>query len=94
MLRTSPQAYAACAQALSHYDLQPAMARLQERIWLVAGEHDEDIPAHFAELANAYARARLAILPGVGHFPAVEAPEVFNKLLEEALTAEIGRPAQ
>lgn len=78
---TAPASYAACAQALASYDLLPELRALQQRAVLVTGALDEDIPEHFAALQGACPAARLVVLPGVGHFPAYEAPESFAALL-------------
>ena len=52
-------------------------------IW---GEDDTDVPVSVAETAQALiADASLEILPGVGHFVPLHAPEVIREAIEKAL---------
>ncbi|HSV77856.1 MAG TPA: alpha/beta fold hydrolase [Ramlibacter sp.] len=93
VLRTSPAGYAACAQACSAYDLSAELALLQQRCWLVAGEHDEQVPAHFEALGRACPAARVVLVRGAGHFPNLERPALFNALLAEETGSRQARQA-
>jgi pimeloyl-ACP methyl ester carboxylesterase len=55
---------------------------------IVWGDRDQIIPVAHARVAHeAIAGSRLEILPGVGHFPHVEAPDRFVAVLAEFLAA-------
>jgi proline iminopeptidase len=61
---------------LPGYDLRPALATLNVPTLLLHGEHDfipVDVAAH---IADALPRARLSVLPAVGHFAFVERPDL------------------
>ena len=90
--QTRPQGYSDGAQAFSTYDLGPALRILQSRTLLVCGDHDAEVPEHFAALVRQHPLARLIVLPGVGHFPANEAPDLFLQVLREHLERQ-PRPA-
>lgn len=54
---------------------------------VVVGGEDVNAPVAAGErIAALIAHARLVVLPGVGHFPPVERPDVFNALLRRFLT--------
>lgn len=74
---TSPISYAACATALQRYDLLPELTLLQDKTVLLTGALDEGVPDHFGALQALCPAARLIVLPGIGHFPALEAPTAF-----------------
>ena len=65
------------SHSLAHYDIRARLPMIQSRATLVMyGEHDrlregEDL------LYNNIANASKAILPGLGHIPQIEDPEVF-----------------
>ena len=65
------------SHALAHYDIRARLPMIQSRATLVMyGEHDrlregEDL------LHNNIANASKTILPGLGHIPQIEDPEVF-----------------
>lgn len=82
---TRAQGYADCARVFSTYDLSAALSVLQSRVLLVAGDHDAEVPEHFACLVRQYPLARLLVLPGVGHFPANESPQRFAQAVQEHL---------
>ncbi|MEU6537152.1 alpha/beta hydrolase [Streptomyces sp. NPDC047000] len=64
--------------------LHEAFAAVRAPVLLIAGESDHaKPPEHMARMAAAKPGARLAVLPGVGHTPAVEAPREVARLLAE-----------
>lgn len=68
-----------------------AIATLDLPVMLVHGRQDRAVaPAHCAEAAEGFSRARLRWLDACGHFPHIEHPEVVNGWLEEFV---VGRPA-
>jgi pimeloyl-ACP methyl ester carboxylesterase len=78
-----------------------ALNRLQLRaelpVMAIWGERDSIIPVDHAYTAHqARADTRLEVLPGIGHFPQVEAPTEVVELIEDFLAAgdrrEVGSP--
>ncbi len=66
------------AGALDPDATQPAIARLDAPVLLVAGAYDVSLPPKRAvEYAALFARAELAVLPGAGHSPWLDDPERF-----------------
>jgi len=66
------------AGALDPAATRSALARLQARVLLVAGEYDVALPPQrAAEYASLFGRAELAVQPGGGHFPWLDNPEWF-----------------
>lgn len=61
------------------FDLRPALARIEAATLIVAGERDFIAPPAAARaMADAIAGSELVVVPGVGHFVFVEAPEAFR----------------
>jgi pimeloyl-ACP methyl ester carboxylesterase len=79
--RMSPGAYAACARASASYDLLGAIAPLQDRTCLVAGELDRAVPINMRSVATHLPGVKLLVLEEVGHYPALERPEEVNRLI-------------
>jgi pimeloyl-ACP methyl ester carboxylesterase len=68
-----------------------AIATLDLPVMLVHGRQDRAVaPAHCAEAAEGFPRARVRWLDACGHFPHIEHPDVVNGWLEEFV---VGRPA-
>lgn len=62
------------------------LARITAPVLLISGEHDPIWPpAALVGLVPAFADARQAVMPGVGHSPYFEQPEAFNRLIAEFL---------
>jgi pimeloyl-ACP methyl ester carboxylesterase len=62
------------------------LGRLNNRVRLIWGEDDEEVPVSVAEAAQALiSDASLEVLPGVGHFVPLEAPDTLRTAIEEAL---------
>ncbi len=70
-------------------DRTAVLAGLEVPVLVVVGEHDALVPVSEAEEMAAVAGARLEVVPGVGHMPPMEAPEVFNRLLERFWRDEV-----
>ncbi len=81
----SPTGYANAVSILRDADLGPRLAQVQAPVLIIAGEQDPLSPPQKQQaLADALPNARLAIL-ACGHFPPVELPEAFARLLHEHL---------
>lgn len=85
MLQTPPGAYAACSDALSTYDLRDALHRAQRSALLIAGERDAGIAQQMRVLHANYPATRYVCMPDTGHFPHLQRPDWFFRLVEEFL---------
>lgn len=66
--------------------LNGAIARIQAPVLLVGGTCDRAVdPRSMDSLESALPKCRRAVLPGVGHLPFEEVPEVFNRLVLDFL---------
>jgi 4,5:9,10-diseco-3-hydroxy-5,9,17-trioxoandrosta-1(10),2-diene-4-oate hydrolase len=62
--------------------LRPAIPRIKAPTLLIWGSRDGAVdPGSAKALEKALPQARTAVLPGVGHLPFEESPEVFNRLV-------------
>jgi pimeloyl-ACP methyl ester carboxylesterase len=66
------------------------LARLRDRVFLLWGDQDREVPVPIAEASLRLIRsnggnAELEVLPGVGHLVPVEAPEAMRRVVAEAL---------
>ncbi|GAY07278.1 alpha/beta fold hydrolase [Pseudonocardia sp. N23] len=82
MLRAvSDQAYAACCEAVSEFDVRDLLGRIDVPTWVVAGADDPATPRDLvADIAAGVAGAELRVLPGA-HLINVEAAEDITALL-------------
>lgn len=88
MLRTAPEAYAACSDALSAYDLTDALHTMQSNTLLIAGEQDNDIACQLAKLHRACPGSAYTKMAATGHFPHLQRPAEFARLVERFLAPE------
>ena len=74
-------------------DFRPRLPGIQIPTLVIWGDRDTEVPLAAARiLAQEMPSAELAIIPGAGHFPFIEAPERFCQLVQGFLAAE--RPAR
>ena len=77
-LATDPHGYAWISRALSGFDVTDRLAQVRCPALLLVGESDRLCPPSAAAAIQArIPGATLEILPGVGHFSAVEGPDLF-----------------
>jgi len=75
----------ALMDSLQHYDVKAGMQGAKAPL---IGINSTMRPTNVAANRKALTRFELLLLPeGVGHFPQVESPQVFNRLLEQAITS-------
>lgn len=75
LLRTDPEGYAACAEAIGAADLSTTTAALRLPALVMVGDQDASTPPASAEaLAAAIPGARLVVLEDAAHIPTVEQP--------------------
>jgi 3-oxoadipate enol-lactonase/4-carboxymuconolactone decarboxylase len=73
--RVDPAGYAACCEALAHYDLRADLGRITAPTLVVAGRADPATPpAHARELADGIEDASLLELSGAAHLANAERP--------------------
>jgi pimeloyl-ACP methyl ester carboxylesterase len=62
------------------------LGRIEKRVHLLWGADDSEVPVSVAEAASALLLdSKLEVLPGVGHFVPLEAPEDLQRAIHEAL---------
>lgn len=77
-LRSSPEMYVAMARALTAAPSRvDQLGRLRVPTLVVVGEHDRLLRAAADDLVTAVPGAVLAVIPGGGHSPQIEAPEAW-----------------
>jgi len=80
-----PSTYRRALEALTGFDRRSALASLHLPTLAIAGEHDRIAPPEAAGGWALIPGAEGARLPGVGHWPQLEAPEAFDALLLDFL---------
>ena len=85
-LRFEVEARRRILRAFDRYDLRPKLSRIGAPTMVVVGRHDWITPPLFAEeLALAIGDARLEVFERSGHYPFVEEPRRFARLVGEFL---------
>jgi pimeloyl-ACP methyl ester carboxylesterase len=84
---TNPSGFMQAARFVASGDMPPLGSGLTMRLLMIQGDQDRITPAepNAARLAAAVPGASIATLPGVGHLPEVEAPQVVNELAAQHL---------
>lgn len=86
--RTPAEGYAATCEALRDADLTEDASAITVPTLCIAGTEDRSVPLERMEaLAAAISGARLEVLDGLGHLPALEAPERIAALIEDMAAA-------
>jgi 3-oxoadipate enol-lactonase len=85
MIRSTPIAgFSGCAQALSGYDLRPALADIYLPTLLVVGTKDATLPG-IRQIRDAVRGSLLVELEGAGHISNVEQPAAFTRAIRDFL---------
>src|SRR4051794_25753250 len=75
LLATSPEGYAASAEAIAAADLSEQSRRITAPTLVIVGDGDQATPVSSAEaLRDAIPGARLEVIPGAAHIPTAEQP--------------------
>lgn len=74
--------------SLGDYDWRPALRQVQAPTLVIHGAADPIAVANATEWAATLPDARLLIMPGVGHFPYLEAPAPFFDAVERFVRGE------
>jgi pimeloyl-ACP methyl ester carboxylesterase len=90
---TNPSGFMQAARFVASGDMPPLGSGLTMPLLMIQGDQDRITPteANAARLAAAVSGARIVTLPGIGHLPEVEAPQVVNELVGQHLGS--GKPA-
>lgn len=87
LLRADPQAFATACRTLQTLDLRAAAARVKNPTLVVVGLEDEATPPPMSrELAALLPHATLIELPGCGHAPQLQQPEVLLRVIAPFLS--------
>jgi 3-oxoadipate enol-lactonase len=86
---TSPAGYLGCSAAILDFDFVPRLPSVKLPVLVVCGEHDAGTPAaENRRLAGLVPGARYEEIAGMRHFPNVEAPDAFNRIMLGWLDAQ------
>ncbi len=82
VLGTTAQGYLGCAAAILNFDFVARLPSIRLPTLVVCGEHDAGTPAaDNRRLASLVPGARYEEIAGMRHFPNVEAPDAFNRIM-------------
>ena len=83
---TSLEGYAGCSEAILRIRATERLKEISVPVLVVVGEHDQGTPVEMARIIHENISAsELAIIDDAAHFPNVEQPETFTKVLLEFL---------
>ena len=86
MLRVPLDGLRQTIAALPGHDVRARLGAIAVPTLVVVGELDEETPPAYSEaIAAGIPDARLAVIPGAGHYTAFEAPAALNALLRDHL---------
>ncbi len=85
MRGTRIEGYAACAQALQHYDISGKLSGIRQPALLVAGARDGAMPATMKAMSEVLPNAKFVEIADAGHLPNLERPDAFNTVLKAFL---------
>jgi len=87
MLETSPDGVVGALAAMrDRPDSTPDLSALDVPVLILHGAEDQLIPVAEAEaMAATLPSAKLVVVPGAGHLPNLEQPEIFNDAVREFL---------
>ena len=79
---TTPAGYLGCAAAILNFDFVPKLPSLKVPALVICGSEDQGTPpAGNKKIAELIPGARYEEIPATRHFPNVERPDVFNRLM-------------
>jgi 3-oxoadipate enol-lactonase len=82
VLGTTAQGYLGCAAAIMNFDFVPLLPSIRLPLLVVCGEHDAGTPAaDNKRIASLVPGGRYEEIAGMRHFPNVEAPDTFNRIM-------------
>ena len=92
ILGTTPAGFLGCAAAILNFDFVPQLPSLRLPLLVVCGAGDPGTPpAENRRIAGLVPGARYEEIADARHFPNVEQPDAFNRILLTWLEAQRGR---
>lgn len=86
---THPEGYIGCAQAISDFDFVPWLPEVRLPVLSLCGADDPAVPpSEGRRIASLVPAARFEVVEGAMHFPNLEQPEAFNRILLHWLAAQ------
>lgn len=72
------------SRALFLYDITKQLSRISVKTLIICGKHDVQCPLNFSiEISECIAGARLYVFEDSSHYPFLEEPQLFNKVVED-----------
>jgi pimeloyl-ACP methyl ester carboxylesterase len=88
------EGFRAAVECLPDNDVRADLHRIGHPTLVVVGELDRETPVSYSEvLAEGLGNGELRVIGGAGHLTPAEAPDEFNDLVADFLTAGAERPA-
>ena len=79
---TTPAGYLGCSAAIMNFDFTPQLSLVRVPVLVVCGSEDPGTPAaENRRLAGLVPGGRYEEIAGMKHFPNVEAPDAFNRIM-------------
>jgi len=66
-------------------DFPQALKRLRKPVFMIQAEHNAPFLQVLESFASSFESFEVSLVPKVGHFPMMEAPETLNHLLAQAI---------
>jgi len=66
-------------------DFPQALKRLRKPVFMIQAEHNAPFLQVLESFASSFESFEVSLVPKVGHFPMMEAPETLNRLLAQAI---------
>lgn len=86
---TTPAGYLGCAAAILNFDFVPDLPKLKLPVLVICGGDDQGTPpAGNRRIADLVPGGRYEEIPTARHFPNVEFPDIFNKLMLDWLAKQ------
>jgi 3-oxoadipate enol-lactonase len=86
LVDTPRDKYAACCEALAHWDFRDRLGEIQAPTLVIAAAEDRATPPEHAELlVHGIPDAKLVVLPDAAHLANLERAEAFSSLVSEHL---------
>ena len=86
--RTTIESFFASIRSLRHTDLRPMLAQVQVPALGIYGLRDVIVhPRQYAVMSAGIAHAQVETLPRSGHFPMLDEPSAFDRLIRDFVAA-------
>lgn len=90
IIGTSPEGYLGCVAAIRNFDFTVRLPMLRVPVLVVCGADDAGTPpAENRRIASSIVGARYEEIANARHFPNVEHPETFNRIMTEWLNSRM-----